>query len=584
MCKKLLFLFLILCSLNVYYSQIGFNTAEPDPKSVIDIVSTEKGILIPRMTEDERNAINPSDTQNGLAIYNTTEDCINYWSKAENSWNSICGKMGKAKLEVDCSNISVIGEYFNDVSLTSENKILLTVDVEKEGSYTISATSEFDNQYFFTKSGEFLSKGIYTIEIPAYGKPKNFTAENAPNDKFTIKVNGVDSLCTFEIKVENSAKKPDYRMTCASVLVKGVYQKDKALDPSHYIEVPIRFDATLHGAKLHIYTDKVDGISFDSGELTLDSDGVLSGMVTQTIILKGSGAPVDFFEKNMTISSNSTASSATCQAKVLVGYPEMKLYGIGTSTYNVNGNAQLAKLVGSEYNYGLLENSKVKFHGWSSRIDAGGNTSASKLDTDLLGENPPDIVVFGFDFTRGKAAGEVIKKYLDKGGVVLCYLEGLGSTGDFLQAIFGDQITAGYADVLGTAYKFSQNLTDPIINGPFGSLSEKYWGEDSSTTQGVSGLNSKDFVIYTTSSEGKVTAFRSRNYNFIFVGDGGFNSSNNNSTSTTAFPFWTDLINFTPIQRPSFGSKAIPVDNSTFTANAIAWAIERATNNGINPK
>ncbi|PKA99302.1 hypothetical protein B0O79_3008 [Flavobacteriaceae bacterium MAR_2009_75] len=65
-------LFLMLCSfaLTVASAQsVGINTLTPDPAAALDIQSTTGGLLIPRMTTAEANAlVNPPD---GLMIYNT---------------------------------------------------------------------------------------------------------------------------------------------------------------------------------------------------------------------------------------------------------------------------------------------------------------------------------------------------------------------------------------------------------------------------------------------------------------------------------------------------------------------------------
>ena len=52
------------------FSQVGINTETPDPSSALDIVSTDKGILIPRMTTAQRTAIASPAT--GLMVYDTT--------------------------------------------------------------------------------------------------------------------------------------------------------------------------------------------------------------------------------------------------------------------------------------------------------------------------------------------------------------------------------------------------------------------------------------------------------------------------------------------------------------------------------
>ena len=53
---------------------VGINTDKPDPSAVLDVVSTTKGVLLPRMTNAEMKAIaNPTE---GLTAYNTTLKCL----------------------------------------------------------------------------------------------------------------------------------------------------------------------------------------------------------------------------------------------------------------------------------------------------------------------------------------------------------------------------------------------------------------------------------------------------------------------------------------------------------------------------
>ena len=57
---------------------VGIGTASPAATSALDITSTTKGLLIPRMTTSQRNAITSPAT--GLQIYNTDCSMLNYWS------------------------------------------------------------------------------------------------------------------------------------------------------------------------------------------------------------------------------------------------------------------------------------------------------------------------------------------------------------------------------------------------------------------------------------------------------------------------------------------------------------------------
>jgi hypothetical protein len=51
------------------YAQVGINIETPDASAALDITSTTGGLLVPRMTEIQRDAISPAAT--GLMIYQT---------------------------------------------------------------------------------------------------------------------------------------------------------------------------------------------------------------------------------------------------------------------------------------------------------------------------------------------------------------------------------------------------------------------------------------------------------------------------------------------------------------------------------
>lgn len=70
-------------------AQVGIGTTNPDPSALLDITSTTSGLVIPRMTTVQRNAI-PSPVTS-LLIYNSTTDCLEMFS-ASGQWVSIgCG-------------------------------------------------------------------------------------------------------------------------------------------------------------------------------------------------------------------------------------------------------------------------------------------------------------------------------------------------------------------------------------------------------------------------------------------------------------------------------------------------------------
>lgn len=68
-------------------AQLGIGTNTPDPSAALDIVSTTQGVLHPRLTTTQRNAI--SSPAEGLTIYNTTDKCLQVWDGA--AWKCAVG-------------------------------------------------------------------------------------------------------------------------------------------------------------------------------------------------------------------------------------------------------------------------------------------------------------------------------------------------------------------------------------------------------------------------------------------------------------------------------------------------------------
>lgn len=67
---------------------VGIGTNTPSNSAALDIKSTEKGVLFPRLTSGQRDAIvNPAD---GLHIFNLNDKCLNYYDSAFKVWNCYC--------------------------------------------------------------------------------------------------------------------------------------------------------------------------------------------------------------------------------------------------------------------------------------------------------------------------------------------------------------------------------------------------------------------------------------------------------------------------------------------------------------
>ena len=91
--KRNIYYLLLLCTIvgiSTSYAQdnIGIGTTNPDNSAVLDISSSDKGLLIPRMSLEQRNAINnPAD---GLMIYQTGDKSGFYFYESKiNDWKQI---------------------------------------------------------------------------------------------------------------------------------------------------------------------------------------------------------------------------------------------------------------------------------------------------------------------------------------------------------------------------------------------------------------------------------------------------------------------------------------------------------------
>lgn len=86
--------FLILfTTFNFISAQVGVGTTSPDTSSALDVTSSNTGVLIPRLTTTQRDAI--ASPANGLLVYNTTTNCLsqNIGTPASPDWVCISGNI-----------------------------------------------------------------------------------------------------------------------------------------------------------------------------------------------------------------------------------------------------------------------------------------------------------------------------------------------------------------------------------------------------------------------------------------------------------------------------------------------------------
>ncbi|MBC7411278.1 MAG: hypothetical protein H7331_02335, partial [Bacteroidia bacterium] len=69
-------------------NNVGIGTTTPNPKAVLELQATDKGLLTPRMTQVQMLSI--PTPPNGLLVYNTTKNCFYYFDNVTNTWKDMC--------------------------------------------------------------------------------------------------------------------------------------------------------------------------------------------------------------------------------------------------------------------------------------------------------------------------------------------------------------------------------------------------------------------------------------------------------------------------------------------------------------
>lgn len=163
------------------YSQTGIGTKTPHKSAALDITSTTKGLLIPRMTRAQRDAI--SSPAEGLEIFSTTDQTKYYFdgvkweesfSENYNAYYQIYkfGSPGGTGPQLTAINMTPISEVFNSSDATY---------AKKSGTNAI----------------KILETGIYNVELTGLIL-RGGTNGNPVTGRYILRKNGVDLASCYE--------------------------------------------------------------------------------------------------------------------------------------------------------------------------------------------------------------------------------------------------------------------------------------------------------------------------------------------------------------------------------------------------
>lgn len=161
--KRNIYTLVLLCSVfgfsNTFAQKnVGIGTTTPDNSAVLDINSSDKGLLIPRMSLQQRNAINnPAD---GLMVYQTGEQGGFYFFEGKtNEWKPITEAKAVAGVDGDWTlqgNAAGAGDF---IGTTNTQPLLFRFNNQHSGRIQWSTT------FFGYNAGNLTNTGYSLVAI-----------------------------------------------------------------------------------------------------------------------------------------------------------------------------------------------------------------------------------------------------------------------------------------------------------------------------------------------------------------------------------------------------------------------------------
>ena len=134
--KHLLLLIAFFPVFGIAQNNVGIGVANPDASALLELSSTQQGLLVPRLTTVQRLGI--ATPANGLMVYDTDSTCVFFYNGSTSVWRSLCGS-GITGINYDCG-IGTLTLSGTPQSFTSANKAWLL------SGNTVGATGYFGSE------------------------------------------------------------------------------------------------------------------------------------------------------------------------------------------------------------------------------------------------------------------------------------------------------------------------------------------------------------------------------------------------------------------------------------------------------
>ncbi|MEI6765358.1 MAG: glycine-rich protein [Bacteroidota bacterium] len=426
--KKAIFFVFLMISVSLVFPQgaaINNTGSAADPSAILDVSSIDKGALLPRMTDVQRNAIvNPAD---GLIIYNTVTKCINLFKSG--SWFEICGNCVPPATPVAGNNSPVC----------SGDTIKLTSTAVPNATYSWTGPNGFTSTLKDPKipNSSTANSGIYSVvatvgACSSSAAVTTVTVNQSPSSAFTMNPTsaGINTNITFTPNVTGA--------TYSWVFQGGTPATSTIQNPVVQWGTTGTFNITL----------------------TVTQAGCTSGVTTNNITISSCGS----IHGSQTF--NYTGSAQTWQVPVCVTSISASVYGAqGGSGYS--GNTNYGGLASATLTVTPGETLTIYVGSQGSGVNGGFNGGGPGAGSGYGGGGASDIRQGGTSLNE-----RIIVGAGGGGGSYWSSLEVVGGKGGGLTGEDGYRVPADAGGQGGTQTGSGtgtcSSMNNPIVSGGFG--------------------------------------------------------------------------------------------------------------------
>ncbi|MBU2926612.1 hypothetical protein [Winogradskyella psychrotolerans] len=175
---------LLICT-TASFAQVGIGTENPDSSSILDLESTDKGLLLPRLTTGERDLI--SSPADGLTIYNTTTESLEVYTGS--IWKRLTAE------EETAPSLTMYTGSAGTMSSTNGNFYNLPVgSAEIQANNTDYFNVVGDGEIEILKAGSYLINASWSTSNLRSGSTKYILAVFVDNVRVAYLSRGVAAL------------------------------------------------------------------------------------------------------------------------------------------------------------------------------------------------------------------------------------------------------------------------------------------------------------------------------------------------------------------------------------------------------